>query len=302
MNIVPEEEIQLSTGMLEKAVRAIEKLSPEFQVLVLPTGVNVCLTDLECRLSVAGDIVADNGIGVWVHLLGNFPFKNNLLLKEPHPDIPEPHRSRLFYTYQHKLLQSLSKGKSWTYLDVRPNIIIGFFPNNNAHNLAQWLALYLTLYRKIYGEGEEVLSPGTKSWTTQSNGSSQDIIDRFAIWASLHPESSAWQIFNVADNSQPISWSVKWPIVCRYFGLKGVAPTDGPGPVPAEFLCEHQDEWLAMEKERGLQTGHLVGGDRSIPYVPRLLISEFDFDRPLDLTKTHQTWGDAKEELDVQGT
>ncbi|KAF7596042.1 hypothetical protein BBP40_003822 [Aspergillus hancockii] len=115
MNIIPEE-IKLATKMLEKAVRAIEKLSPAFRVLVLPAGVKKC------------------------------------------------HR-HLFYTHQHNLLKTLSKDTNWTYIDGRPDIIIGFVPNNSAHNLAQWLALYLSLYHKIHSEGAEVVFPGAKSWT-----------------------------------------------------------------------------------------------------------------------------------------
>ncbi|OGM50573.1 hypothetical protein ABOM_000564 [Aspergillus bombycis] len=279
MDTQPEKEIELNIGMLNKTVLALEKLCPNFRVVVLPTGVKA----------------------YGVHLLDKFPFKDNLPLKETHPEISEPYRSQLFYTHQYNLLRELCKGKNWTYCDVRPDIIIGFVPNNTLYNLAQWIALYLSLYRRIHGEGAEVVFPGTKSWTIQSNDSSQDIIARFAIHASLHPEMSAGQSFNIADNVQPTSWSVKWPIICHYFGLKGVAPINGPGPDPAAFLHEHQDEWLAMEKECNLQTGHVLGNNISIPYAPHFLVSSFDFDRPLDLTKAHQTWGDAKEERDVQG-
>ncbi|KAB8234161.1 uncharacterized protein BDW43DRAFT_274465 [Aspergillus alliaceus] len=49
-------------------------------------------------------------------------------------------------------------------------------------------------------------------------------------------------IFNVADNSQLTSRSVKRPIICEYSGLKGVVPANGPGPEPTTFLREHQDQ------------------------------------------------------------
>ena len=51
---------------------------------------------------------------------------------------------------------------------------------------------------------------------------------------------------------------------------------NGPGLDPAAFLLEHQNEWLAMEQEYNLQTGHLLGDNLSIPYVPHFLISQFD--------------------------
>ncbi|GES63973.1 hypothetical protein ATEIFO6365_0008004300 [Aspergillus terreus] len=278
MDVDPEKEIALNIGMLKKTILAIEKLSPSLRVVALPTGVKA----------------------YGVHMLDKFPFKDNLPLKETHPPIPEPYRSQLFYTHQWELLKSLSQGKQWTYFDSRPDVIIGFVPNNSAHNLAQWVALYLSLCRKLYGEGAEVFFPGTKSWNILSNDSCQDTIARFTIYASLHPEISAAKSLNCSDNSQPTSWSVKWPIICEYFGLKGVAPTNGPGPDPAKFLHEHQAEWAAMENEYGLQTGHLIGDKTSLPHVSYFLMSQFDFDRQVDLTEMHRVWGEASEERDIK--
>ncbi|KAF9888470.1 hypothetical protein FE257_008577 [Aspergillus nanangensis] len=273
-----ETEIALNIAMLKKTVIAIEKLSSKLQVVAFPTGVKA----------------------YGVHLLDQFPFKDNLPLKESHPPIPEPARSLLFYTHQWELMKTLSEGKSWFYCDVRPDIIIGFVPNNSAHNLAQWIALYLSLYREIHGEGAEVVFPGTKSWSILSNDSNQDTIARFAIYASLHPEASAGKSLNCSDHSQPTSWSVKWPILCQYFGLKGVAPTNGAGPDPAAFLREHQDQWVAMEKKYGLQTGHLLGDNISLAHVSYFLMSQFDFDRQVDLTEMHRVWGEATEERNIQ--
>jgi len=166
--------------------------------------------------------------------------------------------------------------------------------------MAQWLALYLTLHREIYGEGSSVVFPGTTaSWSIKSNDSSQDILARFSIYASLHPEVSTGESFNVADAAQPSSWSIKWPIICEYFGLKGVAPTEGPGPDPAEFLAAHRDRWLKVEKKYNLRSGR-VGGKGFSGY-PHFIMSLFNFDRQLDLSKAHQAWGSATEETGTEG-
>lgn len=236
-----------------------------------------------------------------MHLLEKFPFSDELPLRESHPRIPEPYASEMFYYDQLDLIKSLSKGKSWAYCDLVPDVVVGFVPNNNIYSLAQWLSLYLSLYRDINGEGAEVVFPGTsKSWIAKCNDSSQDLIARFAIHASLHPEISANERFNIADNAVASTWSAKWPIICAYFGLKGVPPTNGSGPDPAQYLGENADRWAELEKKYGLQKGRVSGNSRSFQGFPAFIMSMFDFDRPLDLSKTHQAWGSGKEERNTQ--
>ncbi|KAL3469640.1 hypothetical protein BJX99DRAFT_268081 [Aspergillus californicus] len=278
-NADPQTEIQLNVDLLKRAVTAVENLSAKLEFVLLPTGVKA----------------------YGVHLLDKFPFKDNLPLKESLPPIPEPYASQLFYTPQIELLQRLSSTKSWNYCEVMPDIVVGFVPNNNAYCLAQWLALYLSLYRETHGENAEVVFPGTaKSWVIKSQDSSQDIIARFSIHASLHPETTAGQRYNIADHAQWTSWSVKWPIICAYFGLRGVAPTPSSGPDPSEYMYEHKEEWFALEKKYGLKGGRL-GNERSLTFVSKFLMGQFDFDRHLDLSKLHGAWGEAKEEIDIKG-
>ncbi|KAL4890669.1 hypothetical protein BDV59DRAFT_209611 [Aspergillus ambiguus] len=279
MDMTPANEIEINVRILQNAVTVVEKLSPKLRFVVLPTGTK------------------------WygVHLIDEFPWKNDLPLRESMPRIPEPHASQMFYYNQVDLLKKISDGKPWTYCTVMPDVIIGFVPNNNVYCLAQWLAIYLSLYRELNGEGAEVVFPGTmESWKIRSNDSSQDTIARFAIHASLHAEVSAGQDFNAADNSQPSSWSAKWPIICDYFGLKGVAPTNGPGPDPARYIMENQTEWVKMEPKYGLREGHVGKNERSFQFFPYFIMTMFNFDRQLDMTKTHKAWGTDKEEITTQ--
>lgn len=238
-----------------------------------------------------------------MHLIDNFPFSEDLPLRESLPRIPEPFASQMFYYNQLDLLNALSERKAWTYCDIIPDVVVGFVPNNNIYCLAQWLALYLSLVRELDGEGAEVVFPGTmKSWAIKCNDSSQDIIARFSIHASLHPEVCGGERFNAADNSCPSSWSIKWPIICEYFGLRGVAPVNGSGPDPAQFLNKNQESWFGLEKKYGLQTGRVGGNKRSFEGFPNFIMSMFDFDRQLDMTKMHRAWGEKKEEATVQDT
>lgn len=237
-----------------------------------------------------------------VHLIDRFPWKDSLPLRESLPRIPEPFASQIFYYNQLDQLRSLSAGKPWKFCNVIPDVVVGFVPNNNVYCLAQWLALYLTLYREIYGKGSYVVFPGTmKSWVIKSNDTSQHVLARFAIYASLHPEVSSGESFNVADAAQPSNWSTKWPIICEYFGLNGVAPTEGSGPDPAEFLTSNRETWLEIEKKYNLRAGR-VGSDKSFGGYTHFIMSMFNFDRQLDLRKTHRAWGSATEELGIKET
>lgn len=276
----PAKEISINVDLLSRAIKAVENVAPNLKFVVLPTGTKA----------------------YGVHLIENFPFTNDLPLKESLPRIPEPYASQMFYYNQCDELAELSKGKDWTWCDVIPDVIIGFVPNNNIYCLAQALGLYLSLYASINGKGAEVQFPGTEeSWKILCNDSSQDIVAKTAIYASLHPDKSSGQRYNAADNSQASSWSKKWPIICEYFGLKGVGPAaDGTAPQPTQYLSEHVAEWQELEKKHGLVTGR-VGNERSFGGFPYFIMTMFNFDRHLDMTKTHEMWGVDKEEVDTKG-
>ncbi|KAF2841029.1 hypothetical protein M501DRAFT_951735 [Patellaria atrata CBS 101060] len=277
----PSAEISVNVELLSRAVRAVENLSSSLEFVILPTGTKA----------------------YGVHLLDKFPFSNDLPCKESLPRIPEPYASEMFYYNQVDLLASLSKGKSWTWAEVRPDMIVGFVPNNNIYCLAQALALYLTLYASIEGKGAECPFPGTqRSWKNLSNDSGQDLIAKFAICASLHGDKTGDQAYNTCDNSKPSSWSQKWPVICEFFGLKGTGPLpEGQAPQPIQYVGDHVNEWHKLEKEYGLQTGR-VGNDISFGGFPYFIMTMLDFDRQLDMTKTHEVWGDLKEEWDSKKT
>ena len=121
------------------------------------------------------------------------------------------------------------------------------------------------------------------------------------ILASLRPEKSSAQRFNAADNAKPSSWSVKWPIICEYFGLKGVGPPPGgSGPQPTQYCADHFAEWQELEKKHGLKKGR-VGNSRSYGGFPYFIMTMFNFDRHLDMSKLHDLMGEDKTETDTKG-
>ncbi|CAN9431818.1 unnamed protein product [Alternaria alternata] len=252
----PDSECKTNEAMLERAVTAIDHLSSKLSYVLLPTGTKI----YGCQM------------------LDKFPFADALPLKETLPPIPEPYLSQLFYYNQIDCLKRISKGKNWSWCEVRPDNIIGFVPNNNAYCLAQTLALYLSLYQSIEGEGAKCPFPGTeKSWVNKYNESPQDMVAHFSIHASLNPEKTASQSFNVGG--QEDSWSGKWPIICDYFGLKGTGPEEG-SPQPGAYIDAHKKEWEELEKKHNLKKGS-VDSDITHPGFQYFIMTMFDFDRQM---------------------
>ncbi|KAJ6005161.1 hypothetical protein N7451_003105 [Penicillium sp. IBT 35674x] len=265
------EEKRRNELMLRQCVLAMETLSANLEFIVLPTGTK----------------------SYGVHLLERFPYSGSLPLKETLPRLNEPDASKLFYYSQVDLMRKLTRGKTWTWCEIRPDVIVGFVPNNNAHCLAQTLGIYLSLYAHINGSGSSVSFPGTKaSYEARFNAASQDIIAQFGIYASLNPNiAGGGRAFNVAD-TEPSSWSVIWPAICSYFNLMGLGPARN-SPQPGAYIAEHRKDWDELMQAHGLREGYV---DSMIinPEILRSLTTMFDFDRTISLEAMQRTGFPAK--------
>lgn len=184
-------------------------------------------------------------------------FEINPPLKESQPRIPSPWGDEIFYYGQVDVLREAQKGKSWNWCEVRPDAIVGFVPGMTGMTFLEPIALYLSLYRYIHGEGAEVKFIGTSANYVHTNtDSSQDTIAKSEIYLSVvKPEEAAGEAFNTADYSTPTSWVDRWPAMVSYFGLKGTPPDDGTeAPIPIDKWWEqHQDDYKRMCKEYGLR-------------------------------------------------
>ncbi|KAK4945647.1 hypothetical protein LTR10_015266 [Elasticomyces elasticus] len=215
-----------------------------------------------------------------VHMLDQFPFADVLPIKEDAPPLPKPWINELFYYDQINCLKDMSRGKQWTWCEVRPDNIIGFVPNNNAYCLAQTLALYLSLFRYVEGAGASCPFPGSgKSWEALYNESPQDMVARFSIHASLHPEETGTKSFNCAG--EETSWKGKWPIICQYFDLRSSSPVDG-SLAPSTYMEKHRQDWDRLAKESDLKSG-FVDNNISHPYFQHFIMTLLDFDRHMDM-------------------
>lgn len=235
-----QKELEEAVQMFKASTMAMDKLSPALEFVVLQTGAKM----------------------YGCHLLDNHPTDYiHVPLSEDQPRLKDPYHDMLFYHPQLDWITEFAKDKKWNWCDTRPDIIIGFVPNQNFYSLGTVLGIYLALFATVEGRGADCPFPGTeKSWTAKSNDSSSDMIARQTIHLSLSmPERMKGEGFNVADAKTPSTWSVKWPALCSYFGLKGTGPPRyEAGQEKLEvrkYINDHLDTWKKLEQEHGLKPG-----------------------------------------------
>lgn len=122
-------------------------------------------------------------------------------------------------------------------------------------SIAHSLGLFLSFYRLVKGAGASCAFPGTlESWEALHSDSFQDIVAHLHIYTSLHAGKTHGRSFNVADG-EGTSWKVKWPIVCNYFGLKGVGPsTQVAGELQGiQWLLAQKGSWSEWAEDNGLR-------------------------------------------------
>lgn len=181
-------------------------------------------------------------------------------LSESLPRIPEPWASNVFYYAQYDIMHQASQGKAWKFCEIRPDAIVGFVPNNNAMNIAQGIALFLSLFRVLNGQGALVPFPGgTDAWEALHTDTSQDILARFHVHAALNPEATHERAFNVVDG-EATTWKEVWPEICAYFGLKSQAPSwDGEAFDIAQWTEQYGSKWSEVAKKHNLKEGAYDG-------------------------------------------
>jgi hypothetical protein len=268
-----QQELDDAVAMFRRSTTALDHLSPALEFVVLQTGAKM----------------------YGCHLLDNHPTDYiHVPLSEAQPRLRGPAGGdTLFYHPQLDWIDAYAASKPWSWCETRPDIIIGFVPNQNFYSLGTVLAIYLALYAEVEGKAATCPFPGsTKSWVAKSNDSSSDMIARQTIYLSLHdPQARKGEAYNVADAQQPQTWRSKWPQLCAYFGLHGSAPTvnaSGGTNYVRRYIHEHLDTWKRMEKEYGLRSG-IADSDLTFQGFEYFLLVQFDFDRQYDMGKMYAT-------------
>lgn len=257
-----EVEVHANTAMLERVIGALELLAPGLQFIAFPSGTR----------------------GYGIYLPGGL---HKAPLVESMDPLPEPHRSQIFYFALQDLLRKASAGKRWTWAEVRPDAIVGFAPNGSTFNLTAHWATYLSTYATVEGPGAAVSYPGTEAcYDAQSTDASSAMIARAAIWASLHPDRTGGQTYNIADSAKPMTMRARWPALAAYFGLIGADP-DPKGTMPGAYVKKHaeklkgQDAAAKAENWKGEfldSVGEYLSFDRQLS-LDKLRAAGFDEER-----------------------
>ncbi|RYN29872.1 hypothetical protein AA0113_g765 [Alternaria arborescens] len=261
---------KVNTDLLRVAIEAVEQVSTNLESFVLQTG--------------------GKGYGL------EFPDKVNIQvpLHESTPRIPEPYASKIFYYTQYDLLKEKSRGKPWTFTEIRPDGIIGFTPTSNAMNLSQGIGLYLSIYRAVHGKHAVVTFPGNaRGYHSTHSDTFQDVLAKMEIYAATHAkECGNGQVFNVANGAAPVTWAQIWPKLAEHFGLKGQGPPAAPDDTTAattipmeKFVRDHIEAWKLLAKKHGLK--EVVIDEQNWAFVHFMLV-QFDFDRQYDLSRSRE--------------
>jgi hypothetical protein len=157
-------------------------------------------------------------------------------------------------------------------------------------NLAQALGLFLSFFVYREGPGVKVAYPGPQAaYTALHTDVSQSLLARFHIYASLHPDLTAGQAFNIGDDPAGVSWMAVWPRICAYFGLVGTGPTDEDAPKEPfnidVYMQAHRAEWAAWVAKHGLKEGALEGTDFTFL---TMMMGMAVFGREYDLSKAQE--------------
>lgn len=262
---------EINTLLLKNAVQAVENLAPNLKCIILQTG--------------------GKGYGL------EFPKDVEIAppLHEDMPRIPHPWYDNIFYYTQYDALRAMAAGKKWTFTEIRPDGIVGFVPGSNAMNMAQGIAIYLSLYRVVHGGGAEVPFPGYEhGYNSTHSDTFQDLLARMEIYAAINTERCGdGRVFNIADRDDPVTWAKVWPGICQYFGLRGVPPQKNTQAME-EFVNQHKTEWQQLCSSRGLNKA--AAESQNWGHVHFMLV-QFDFDRQYDLSKAREAG--FKESIDT---
>lgn len=135
-------------------------------------------------------------------------------------------------------------------------------PQGNAMNLAQPIALFLSLYAAVHGPGAKVAFPGTQAAYDASRHTdvAQDVLARFTLFVSLQARARvAQRSFNIGDSDGGVTWGELWPGLAAYFGLEGVPPSAAAAgePLGVEWVNANKERWGRWEEEAGVRKGVL---------------------------------------------
>lgn len=216
-------------------------------------------------------------------------FPKQLNLKPPFyensPRIPDPFRSKISYYTQYGRLTELSANKPWTYIEIRPDGVVGSAPSSNAMNMSQGTAIYLSLIGACTARRQSPL-PGLRA-RVQDDAHGHvpgRALPPRDLHRRVHGRLRRWSRVQRPADGPVITWADVWPRLCAHWGLKDGGPQPEAQPI-AEFvkqsrgvcreLCAQYGFKESLVDEQGW--GHL-----------HFMIVQFDVHREVDLADSRK--------------
>jgi nucleoside-diphosphate-sugar epimerase len=197
--------------------------------------------------------------------------------KTPARETDPRHLPPNFYYQQEDILVAQSRGKSWSWSALRPDLIMG--PGEgHPMNLLMVIAVYAAVCKEI---GVPLAFPGTRgAYTALFDATDATHLARAAEWAATDP-GCAGQIFNITTGDL-FRWEHLWPRIAAMFGVE----PGPPAPLPlGAMMADKGALWDAMIARYGLRPTPL---DRLVSWGFGEFVFRIEYDVFADTTKARR--------------
>jgi nucleoside-diphosphate-sugar epimerase len=157
--------------------------------------------------------------------------------KTPARESDPPHMPPEFNVEQQAFLETMQRGKDWTWSALRPSVVCGV-ALGIPMNLAMVIAVYATISRHL---GIPLRFPGKPgAYHSLIEMTDAGLLARAMVWAATEPRA-ANQAYNI-NNGDLFRWDEMWPRIAAYFDI----PT-APG-LPMRLATVMADKQTAWEE------------------------------------------------------
>jgi nucleoside-diphosphate-sugar epimerase len=134
--------------------------------------------------------------------------------KTPARESDPPHMPPEFNVEQQAFLETMQRGKDWTWSALRPSVVCGV-ALGIPMNLAMVIAVYATISRHL---GIPLRFPGKPgAYHSLIEMTDAGLLARAMVWAATEPRA-ANQAYNI-NNGDLFRWEEMWPRIAAYFDI-----------------------------------------------------------------------------------
>jgi len=165
--------------------------------------------------------------------------------KTPARESDPRHEGPNYYFDQIDWLTDIQRGKSWDWVELRPQTLCGFAPGT-AMSLAPAIAVYAAITKEL---GQPLRFPGKPgAYTSLYQVTESEHFASAALWAASEPRC-ALQAFNIT-NGDYFRWQHMWPAIAQVFDMPAGEPRQ------TNLTADMADKaplWRAMVEKHGLK-------------------------------------------------